>query len=131
MGAPDLQAVLAQLAATNPAWAGQLLPMLTGGAAGPTAKPAAKQVGMNLTASSASPEAKKATTVCKACVGRAPTDEEIQYLVQARENCRQAKDFAGADMLRSEYKTIGLEVYDKEKMWKTSDGRQGAVPSWS
>merc|ERR1719277_700303 len=128
---PDLQAVLVQLAATNPAWAGQLVPMLTGGGGGGASKPSAKQVGMNMTAGAMTPDTKKAVNVCKSCVGRAPTDQEIQFLVQARENCRQAKDFAGADLLRSEMKNIGLEVYDKEKVWKTANGRQGAVPSWS
>merc|ERR1712066_58686 len=121
--APDLQAVLVQLAATNPAWAGQLVPMLTGGGGGGGGKPSAKQVGLNMTAGAMTPETKKAVNVCKSCVGRAPTDQEIQFLIQSREMCRQARDFAGADMLRSELKNIGLEVFDKEKMWRAANGR--------
>merc|ERR1711862_1056190 len=125
---PELQAVLCQLAATNPAWAGQLAPMLA--AAVPTSKPA-KGMNMANAGGPMTPEAKKAVTICKQCVGRALSDEEIQFLIQTRENCRQAKDFAGSDTLRAEMKNIGLEVYDKEKTWKTNDGRQGAVPTWS
>jgi len=127
---PELQAVLAQLAGTNPAWAGQLAPMLGMGGMGGGA-PTSKPKGMPMTGGAVSPEAQQAVNVCKQCVGRALADEEIQFLVQTRENCRQAKDFAGSDTLRAEMKNIGLEVYDKEKVWKTSDGRQGAVPSWS
>merc|ERR1711862_35363 len=124
---PELQAVLVQLAATNPAWAGQLAPML--GVPGPTSAPKGKN--MANPGGPMTPEAQKAVTICKQCVGRALSDEEIQFLMQTRENCRQAKDFTGSDTLRVEMKNIGLEVYDKEKVWKTNDGRQGAVPTWS
>merc|ERR1711862_15615 len=130
---PDLQAVLVQLAATNPAWAGSLVPMLVGGAGGAAAgkSSGAKQVGLNMTTEQLSPEVKKAVNVCKQCVGRGPNAQEIQFLVQARENCRKNRDFAGADMLRSEMKNVGLEVYDKEKMWRTQNGQQGPVPAWA
>jgi cysteinyl-tRNA synthetase len=59
-----------------------------------------------------------------------PTDLEITTLVVQREKVRQAGDFGTSDMIRNELRTVGVEIYDKEKMWKATDGRQGPVPTW-
>jgi len=59
-----------------------------------------------------------------------PTDLEITTLVVQRERARQNKDFALSDVIRTELKAVGVEIYDKEKIWKASDGRQGPVPSF-
>mmetsp|Transcript_118933 Transcript_118933/g.237036 ORF Transcript_118933/g.237036 Transcript_118933/m.237036 type:complete len:445 (-) Transcript_118933:58-1392(-) len=60
-----------------------------------------------------------------------PTDLEIATLVVQREKARQASDFGTADMIRDELKAVGVEIYDKEKLWRSSDGRRAPVPSWS
>jgi len=59
-----------------------------------------------------------------------PTDLEITTLVVQREKVRQSGDFGTSDMIRNELRAVGVEIYDKEKIWKASDGRQGPVPSW-
>merc|ERR1712008_252123 len=59
-----------------------------------------------------------------------PTDLEITTLVVQREKVRQSKDFSTSDMIRDELRAAGVEIYDKEKIWKASDGRQGPLPSW-
>merc|ERR1719362_2210315 len=80
-----------------------------------------------------SPEYQKAIEILNdiATLGRVVQDSEIEYLVGVREKLRQAKDFQAADefrnMLRS---TIRIELFEKEKRWQTSDGRQGAIPLW-
>jgi len=60
-----------------------------------------------------------------------PTDLEITTLVVQREKARQSGDWASSDMVRDELRAVGVEIYDKEKMWKANDGRQAAIPSWS
>jgi len=59
-----------------------------------------------------------------------PTDLEITTLVVQREKVRQSGDFGTSDMIRNELRAVGVEIYDKEKVWKASDGRQGPVPTW-
>jgi len=59
-----------------------------------------------------------------------PTDLEITTLVVQREKVRQSGDFGTSDMIRNELRAVGVEIYDKEKIWKASDGRQGPVPTW-
>jgi len=59
-----------------------------------------------------------------------PTDLEITTLVVQREKVRQSGDFGTSDMIRNELRAVGVEIYDKEKVWKATDGRQGPVPSW-
>lgn len=60
-----------------------------------------------------------------------PTDLEISVLVVQRERARQSGDYGTADMIRDELKAVGCEILDKEKIWRSGDGRSGAVPSWS
>jgi len=59
-----------------------------------------------------------------------PTDVEISTLVIQRERARQSSDFATSDMIRDELRAAGVEIQDREKTWRCSDGRQGAIPSW-
>jgi len=58
------------------------------------------------------------------------TDLEITTLVVQREKARQSSDFGTADLIRNELRAAGVEIYDKEKVWKIGNGRQGPVPSW-
>mmetsp|Transcript_115635 Transcript_115635/g.326908 ORF Transcript_115635/g.326908 Transcript_115635/m.326908 type:complete len:315 (-) Transcript_115635:133-1077(-) len=137
----NVTTALLQLAVANPSIAPQILSILPQVAGGSTTtpppvqgtpKPRVAAPAPTLgTFSMASPQTQKAVAFAKQCAGRSPNDGEVTYLVQARENCRQGKDYSGADLLRVEMKAIGIEVYDKEKVWKTADGRQGTVPSWS
>lgn len=60
-----------------------------------------------------------------------PTDLEISTLVVQRERARQSSDFATGDMIRDELKAVGVEINDRDKTWRCTDGRQGPVPSWS
>lgn len=60
-----------------------------------------------------------------------PTDIEITALVAQREKARQAGDWGTGDMIRNELKSVGVEIYDKEKQWRSKDGRSGIVPTWS
>lgn len=69
------------------------------------------------------PDAKRQRIV----VPGSPTEEEILTKVQERESYRQARQFAEADRVRDELRAVGVELYDKEKEWKTSDGRRGVL----
>lgn len=59
-----------------------------------------------------------------------PTELEITTLVTQREKARQENDYTTADMIRRELKAVGVDIHDKQKMWISSDGRKGPVPSW-
>eukprot|EP00928_Gymnodinium_smaydae_P024152 TRINITY_DN19640_c0_g1_i1.p1 TRINITY_DN19640_c0_g1~~TRINITY_DN19640_c0_g1_i1.p1 ORF type:complete len:415 (+),score=101.12 TRINITY_DN19640_c0_g1_i1:185-1429(+) len=82
---------------------------------------------------SSSPELTQAFTFVAQCrqSGFGVNDLDIVWLVQTRERLRQNKDFAGADKLREEMKTLGIELQEREKRWQTTDGRSGTIPSWS
>mmetsp|Transcript_2460 Transcript_2460/g.4615 ORF Transcript_2460/g.4615 Transcript_2460/m.4615 type:complete len:313 (-) Transcript_2460:137-1075(-) len=56
-----------------------------------------------------------------------PDTPMIKNLVQQREQARARKDFARSDELRNQLKAMGVEVFDKEKMWKASSGASGVV----
>eukprot|EP00929_Paragymnodinium_shiwhaense_P012830 TRINITY_DN120722_c0_g1_i1.p1 TRINITY_DN120722_c0_g1~~TRINITY_DN120722_c0_g1_i1.p1 ORF type:complete len:412 (+),score=87.59 TRINITY_DN120722_c0_g1_i1:67-1302(+) len=52
----------------------------------------------------------------------------IRRQVQLREQARASKNFKEADRLRDELKAHGVEVWDKEKIWRSqSAGLQGCV----
>lgn len=54
--------------------------------------------------------------------------EEIQSLVLQREQARGSKDFQQADAIRSQLQDLGVELLDKEKLWKCpSRGMQGII----
>lgn len=55
------------------------------------------------------------------------SEEDILNLIAQREQARQSKDYASSDALRETLRAMGVEVLDKEKMWKASDGRSGVL----
>lgn len=62
---------------------------------------------------------------------RPATLEEIEQLLATREKLRQLKDLNSADELRASLRSsLGLDMYDKDKRWTCSDGREGMIPRW-
>merc|ERR1719461_2380235 len=57
----------------------------------------------------------------------APSEAEILRLVAQRQSFRQARRFAESDSIREELRSMGVEVYDKEKEWRSRDGRRGML----
>lgn len=55
------------------------------------------------------------------------SEDEILSLVAKREQARQNRNYAESDQLRDALRNLGIEVYDKEKVWKSHDGRQGVL----
>eukprot|EP01048_Picozoa_sp_COSAG05_P014640 COSAG05_NODE_1678_length_4291_cov_649.414122_3_plen_81_part_00 len=55
------------------------------------------------------------------------SNEEIEELVGQREQHRANKDWASADRVRDDLRARGVDVFDKERTWKTTDGRQGRI----
>jgi len=55
------------------------------------------------------------------------TESHIKYLVQSREQARASKDWAQSDKIRDELKALGVEVFDKEKMWRSKGGLSGVI----
>eukprot|EP01047_Picozoa_sp_COSAG01_P047349 COSAG01_NODE_4514_length_4962_cov_71.882171_2_plen_589_part_00 len=55
------------------------------------------------------------------------TGAEIAALVAQREEHRAAKDWSAADRCRESLRAQGVELYDKEKIWRASDGQQGHI----
>lgn len=145
----------ASAAARNPATAAgslqQLANLVRGGAPPPPpqAFPVAHAPPMRATVASArvqpsrmaapvaearSPEFLDAVSFLKDCQagGRGANTNEISWVVEVREKCRQNKDFASSDELRDLLRsTVGVELHEKEKRWEASDGRQGDIPLWS
>mmetsp|Transcript_27655 Transcript_27655/g.87887 ORF Transcript_27655/g.87887 Transcript_27655/m.87887 type:complete len:476 (-) Transcript_27655:384-1811(-) len=57
----------------------------------------------------------------------APREEEILRLVAERESLRQARRFAESDAIREQLRSSGVELYDKEREWRSRDGRRGEL----
>lgn len=55
------------------------------------------------------------------------SEDQIKFMVAAREKARAAQDFQAADEQRRQLQKLGIEVFDQERMWKSSDGRQGTI----
>lgn len=51
----------------------------------------------------------------------------VKELIQQREEARSRKDFTRSDALRAELKALGVEIFDKEKMWRGRDGLSGVI----
>jgi len=51
----------------------------------------------------------------------------IIALVTGRERCRDIRDWEGADSIRQDLRANGVDVWDKEKVWRANDGRQGVI----
>ena len=56
-----------------------------------------------------------------------PSDTEIIIKIEEREKARAAKDFTTSDRKRDELRAAGVDVFDKQRLWKTNDGRQGRI----
>jgi len=130
------QAIQAALAAANTQQTNQALLIQQAQAAsvhmvsagGPTGIPAGQPGG------SMSPEFQKAMQIMAECAssGRVAQDSEVEWLIGIREKLRYKKDFQSADDMRNSLRnSIGVELYEKEKRWSTSDGRQGNIPMWN
>lgn len=57
----------------------------------------------------------------------APSEADILRLVSQRESLRQQRRFAESDAIREELRSMGVELYDKEKEWRARDGRRGTL----
>mmetsp|Transcript_27656 Transcript_27656/g.87894 ORF Transcript_27656/g.87894 Transcript_27656/m.87894 type:complete len:411 (-) Transcript_27656:191-1423(-) len=51
----------------------------------------------------------------------------IRKLVAERERLRAAQDFDAADELRRQLASVGVEIFDNERIWRTADGQQGVI----
>jgi len=51
----------------------------------------------------------------------------IVALVAGREQCRDSRDWSGADEIRQDLRSHGVDVWDKEKVWRANDGRNGTI----
>ena len=57
------------------------------------------------------------------------TTADIITRIAERESARREKDWGRADSIREELRGAGVEVYDRDKEWKTADGRRGIIGS--
>eukprot|EP00408_Alexandrium_pacificum_P009233 CAMPEP_0171231198 /NCGR_PEP_ID=MMETSP0790-20130122/39781_1 /TAXON_ID=2925 /ORGANISM="Alexandrium catenella, Strain OF101" /LENGTH=406 /DNA_ID=CAMNT_0011697419 /DNA_START=81 /DNA_END=1301 /DNA_ORIENTATION=- len=55
------------------------------------------------------------------------SDAHIKHLVMMREQARAQKDFTQADTYREELKALGVDIFDKEKMWRSKMGASGVI----
>jgi len=58
------------------------------------------------------------------------SDEDIAKMIQQREICRQQRDYGTADNIRDTLRRQGVQLFDRENKWKTTDGRTGIIPGW-
>jgi len=63
----------------------------------------------------------------RAGVASATTDDSVRALVAKRETARFARDFETADKLREQLSRLGVTLDDQTKVWRTTDGRSGAI----
>lgn len=54
-----------------------------------------------------------------------PPEGEILRLVSEREGLRQQRRFPESDDIREQLRSMGVELFDKEKEWRCRDGRRG------
>lgn len=59
--------------------------------------------------------------------GLAFSTPSIVALVAGREQARDRRDFTAADCIRTDLRSHGVEVWDKDKVWRSTDGRSGAL----
>jgi len=55
------------------------------------------------------------------------SEDHIKQLVLTREQARAAKDWTQSDKLREELGALGVEINDKEKMWRSKSGAKGVI----
>lgn len=63
----------------------------------------------------------------RARVEDSPSEQEILRLVAQRDAARQARRFDEADEVREHLRSLGIELYDKDKEWRSKDGRRGSM----
>eukprot|EP00928_Gymnodinium_smaydae_P079514 TRINITY_DN6341_c0_g1_i1.p1 TRINITY_DN6341_c0_g1~~TRINITY_DN6341_c0_g1_i1.p1 ORF type:complete len:378 (-),score=102.70 TRINITY_DN6341_c0_g1_i1:109-1242(-) len=61
-------------------------------------------------------------------VGLTFSDASIAALISGREVARENRDFEGADAIRTDLRSHGVECWDKERIWRANDGRSGQIP---
>ena len=52
---------------------------------------------------------------------------DIRALIAQREQARGNKDWVTSDRIREDLRAKGVEVLDKERLWKSSDGSVGII----
>jgi len=55
------------------------------------------------------------------------SEVDILRKVAQREMFRQTRKFAESDAIRQELRDAGVELYDKEREWRSKDGRRGVL----
>ena len=55
------------------------------------------------------------------------TDAEIHTVLGLREAARKSKNWAQADLYREQLRSRGVDIFDRDREWKTSDGRRGVI----
>merc|ERR1740121_2989750 len=56
-----------------------------------------------------------------------PLVAQVKELVNAREQARATKDFATSDQIRDQLKSMGVDLNDREKMWRAQSGQVGVI----
>lgn len=51
----------------------------------------------------------------------------IKHLVKLREAARAEKDWAQSDRIREDLRALGVELQDKDKVWKSQGGQMGII----
>eukprot|EP00929_Paragymnodinium_shiwhaense_P080662 TRINITY_DN42083_c0_g1_i1.p1 TRINITY_DN42083_c0_g1~~TRINITY_DN42083_c0_g1_i1.p1 ORF type:complete len:541 (+),score=142.77 TRINITY_DN42083_c0_g1_i1:120-1742(+) len=57
-------------------------------------------------------------------------EDDVERLVFLREEARLKKNFEGADELRDRLVAMGVTLLDRERQWKSEDGRSGRIPTF-
>ena len=100
-------------------------------AAAATAAAAAAALAVNAASSSSSSSssggAAEAEAPAFAAATGAITDAEIHAVLGMRETARKSKNWAQADMYREQLRARGVDIFDRDREWKTSDGRRGVI----
>eukprot|EP00933_Yihiella_yeosuensis_P067642 TRINITY_DN72602_c0_g1_i1.p1 TRINITY_DN72602_c0_g1~~TRINITY_DN72602_c0_g1_i1.p1 ORF type:complete len:431 (-),score=84.20 TRINITY_DN72602_c0_g1_i1:112-1404(-) len=55
------------------------------------------------------------------------SEQEIRQMIAERERLRSAHDYQAADDVRSRLAGMGVEIFDNQRIWRASDGRQGTI----
>lgn len=135
---PNIQALMnaVHMNLANPATAPRTMELLRQAAAPMPPQPTGggyQTAGMgSVGVAGKSKEMQDATRLIESCQWRTISDSEIAWLIEVREKARKSKDFGTSDQLRNIMRDkLGLELLEREKRWTMSDGRQGAIPTWS
>jgi len=98
--------------------------------------PQVQQQARAQTAASATPTATQAAQTLQRLPSSAVTSTpstqtfstaSIIALVAGREKAREKHDWEAADAIRADLRSHGVDVWDKEKVWRANDGRNGVI----